>query len=47
MLAALISEASLYIARAEDHEVARREAGLVLDRLLVGLTRPAVVGDAQ
>ncbi len=42
MLASLISEASLYIARAEDHGLARREAGLVLDRLLVGLTRPAV-----
>ncbi len=44
MLAALISEASLYIARAADHEEARAEAGLVLDRLLAGLTlreRPA------
>jgi AcrR family transcriptional regulator len=41
MLAALISEASLYIARADDHERARREAGEVLDRLLDGLTRPA------
>ncbi|CCB78112.1 MULTISPECIES: TetR/AcrR family transcriptional regulator [Streptomycetaceae] len=38
MLAALISEASLYIARADDHEEARREAGAVLDRLLTGLT---------
>ncbi|MDI5966076.1 TetR/AcrR family transcriptional regulator [Streptantibioticus silvisoli] len=44
MLAALISEASLYIARADDHEAARREAGLVLDRLLVGLTRPPADG---
>lgn len=39
MLAALISEASLYIARADDHERARAEAGAVLDRLLAGLTR--------
>lgn len=38
MLAALISEASLYIARAEDHECARREAGQVLDRLMAGLS---------
>ena len=37
MLAALISEASLYIARAEDHAAAREEAGLVLERLLAGL----------
>ncbi len=40
MLAALISEASLYIARTEDHEQARREAGEVLDRLLAGLMVP-------
>ncbi|QMU69289.1 TetR/AcrR family transcriptional regulator [Streptacidiphilus sp. P02-A3a] len=39
MLAALISEASLYIARAEDHVRAREEAGLVLERLLAGLGR--------
>src|SRR5581483_186855 len=38
MLASLISEASLYIARAEDHEAARAEAGAVLDRMLAGLT---------
>jgi hypothetical protein len=38
MLAALISEASLYIARAEDHVLARQEAGAVLDRLMDGLT---------
>ncbi|MCW2868947.1 TetR/AcrR family transcriptional regulator [Actinacidiphila oryziradicis] len=37
MLASLISEASLYIARAEDHDRAREEAGAVLDRLLAGL----------
>jgi len=37
MLAALISEASLYIARADDHDRAREEAGAVLDRLLAGL----------
>jgi AcrR family transcriptional regulator len=42
MLASLISEASLYIARAQDHDTARREAGLVLDRLLIGLAAPAV-----
>jgi AcrR family transcriptional regulator len=41
MLAALISEASLYIARAEDHKEARRQAGAVLDRLLTGLMTPA------
>ena len=39
MLAALISEASLYIARAEDHVLARQEAGLVLERMLTGLGR--------
>ncbi|MEU8139894.1 TetR/AcrR family transcriptional regulator [Streptodolium elevatio] len=37
LLAALISEASLYTARAEDPEVARREAGAVVDRVLAGL----------
>ena len=45
MLASLISQASLYIAGAEDAERARREAGLVLDRLLTGLSRPAVAGE--
>ncbi len=45
MLASLISEASLYIARAEDHERARQEAGTVLDRLLVGLANPAVTSE--
>ncbi len=39
MLAALISEASLYIARAEDHVLAREEAGQVLERMLAGLGR--------
>ncbi|KIF71500.1 TetR family transcriptional regulator [Streptomyces sp. AcH 505] len=43
MLAALISEASLYIAGAEDHVKAREEAGLVLERLLAGLGRGAIV----
>ena len=38
MLASLISEASLYIARAEDHVTARKEAGEVLERLLTGLS---------
>ncbi|MDF3288763.1 MULTISPECIES: TetR/AcrR family transcriptional regulator [Streptomyces] len=46
MLAALISEASLYIARAEDHGRARQEAGLVLDRLLAGLSAPTVTSGA-
>lgn len=46
MLASLISQASLFIARAEDHERARREAGLVLDRLLTGLARPGGPGTA-
>jgi AcrR family transcriptional regulator len=39
MLAALISEASLYIARAEDQAQARQDAGAVLDRTLAGLER--------
>jgi AcrR family transcriptional regulator len=39
MLAALISEASLYIARAEDQATAREETGQALDRLLAGLER--------
>ncbi|WP_030904270.1 TetR/AcrR family transcriptional regulator [Streptomyces sp. NRRL F-5126] len=39
MLSALISEASLYIARSQDQERARDEAGAVLDRMLVGLRR--------
>jgi AcrR family transcriptional regulator len=41
MLGALISEASLFIARADDQERARKDAGAVLDRLLVGLHRSA------
>jgi AcrR family transcriptional regulator len=44
MLAALISEASLYIARAEDHDLARQEAGAVLDRLLAGLAKSSPSG---
>ncbi|MEY9939641.1 TetR/AcrR family transcriptional regulator [Streptacidiphilus sp. MAP5-3] len=47
LLAALISEASLYIARAEDHARARREAGEVLDRLLTGLTLPGAPGGGR
>lgn len=39
MFGALISEASLYIARAGDQVRARREAGAVLDRMLEGLER--------
>ncbi|PWI40994.1 TetR family transcriptional regulator [Streptomyces sp. ICBB 8177] len=46
MLAALISEASLYIARSEDTARAREEAGLVLDRMLAGLASPAVASGA-
>ncbi|WP_436772500.1 TetR/AcrR family transcriptional regulator [Yinghuangia sp. YIM S09857] len=37
LLAALISEASLYTARADDPDIARREAGAVVDRVLAGL----------
>ena len=40
LLAALIGEASLYIARAPDPARARHEAGATLDRILTGL-RPA------
>ncbi|MEY9966122.1 AcrR family transcriptional regulator [Streptacidiphilus sp. MAP12-16] len=47
MLAALISEASLYIARAEDHVQAREEAGLVLERLLAGLGRSPGVSQGR
>ena len=47
MLAALISEASLYIARADDHVRARAEAGLVLERLLTGLGRGAAAEKLQ
>ncbi|UGQ13110.1 TetR/AcrR family transcriptional regulator [Yinghuangia sp. ASG 101] len=39
LLAALISEASLYTARAEDPDTARRDAGKVIDRVLAGLRR--------
>ncbi|WP_329139155.1 TetR/AcrR family transcriptional regulator [Streptomyces sp. NBC_01476] len=41
MLAALISEASLYIARAEDQTRAREDTGRALDRILAGLERPS------
>jgi AcrR family transcriptional regulator len=37
LLAALIGEASLYIARAPDPAAARQETGVTLDRMLVGL----------
>ena len=37
LVAALLSEASLYTARAEDPDRARTEVGMVLDRLLRGL----------
>lgn len=37
LLAALIGEASLYIARATDHARARRETGATIDRILTGL----------
>jgi len=37
LLIAMISESSLYIARADDRSAARAEMGTVLDRLLTGL----------
>lgn len=37
LLIAMISESSLYIARADDRAAARQEMGTVLDRLLTGL----------
>jgi AcrR family transcriptional regulator len=37
LLAALIAEASLYIARSKDPTKAREEAGITLDRMLAGL----------
>jgi hypothetical protein len=37
LLAALIGEASLYIARASETALARREAGATIDRILSGL----------
>jgi hypothetical protein len=37
LLGALISEASLYLARAADPVRARQEAGATIDRLLTGL----------
>jgi len=39
LLASLISEASLYTARAQDPVLARSEVGLVIDRVLVGLRK--------
>jgi AcrR family transcriptional regulator len=39
LLASLISEASLYTARAQDPAVARREVGQVIDRVLAGLRK--------
>ena len=39
LLASLISEASLYTARAGDPVLARSEVGLVIDRVLVGLRK--------
>jgi AcrR family transcriptional regulator len=41
LLIAMISESSLYIARADDRSAARDAMGTVLDRLLNGLERPA------
>jgi AcrR family transcriptional regulator len=41
LLIAMISESSLYIARADDRSAARAEMGTVLDRLLTGLELPA------
>jgi AcrR family transcriptional regulator len=39
LVAALLAEASLYVARAADPLLARRETGVALDRLLSGLVR--------
>jgi AcrR family transcriptional regulator len=39
LLAALLSEASLYVGGADDPATARTEAGIVLDRMLLGLRR--------
>lgn len=44
LLIAMISEASLYIARADDRAAARAQMGQALDRLLDGLERPGDVG---
>jgi AcrR family transcriptional regulator len=41
LLIAMISESSLYIARADDRAAARDEMGAVLDRLLGGLEAPS------
>jgi AcrR family transcriptional regulator len=43
LVAALLSEASIYIAGAADPDSARVEMGIVLDRLLGGLGRPGFV----
>lgn len=40
LLIAMISESSLYIARADDRSAARKAMGTVLDRLLAGLEPP-------
>ena len=40
LLIAMISESSLYIARADDRSAARKAMGIVLDRLLAGLEPP-------
>ena len=39
LVAALLAEASLYVARAADPALARQETGIALDRLLRGLVR--------
>ena len=43
LLIAMISESSLYIARADDRSAARQAMGTVLDRLLTGLELPPSV----
>jgi AcrR family transcriptional regulator len=43
LLIAMISESSIYIARADDRAAARAEMGLVLDRLLSGLETPLFI----
>ena len=48
LLIAMISESSLYIARADDRPAARKAMGTVLDRLLAGLEpAPALAAPDQ
>jgi AcrR family transcriptional regulator len=47
LLIAMISESSLYIARAADRSVARAEMGAVLDRFLTGLEMTPAAADRR